>query len=66
MLNTDKIQISHEMLLLVGELDTFKGAWKGMRGIGQTRLGALKRAAGMESVAASKPRGWSAASFPCW
>ena len=41
------------MLLLVGEIDTFKGAWKGMRVIGQTRLGALKGAAGMESVAAS-------------
>jgi Fic family protein len=53
MLNTDKIQISHEILLLVGELDTFKGAWKGMRGIGQKPLTELRRAAGMESVAAS-------------
>src|ERR1035441_1221613 len=53
MLNTEKIQISHEMLLLVGELDEFKGAWRGMRDIGQKRLGALKRTAGMESVSAS-------------
>src|ERR1035437_3757575 len=53
MLNTDKIQISTEMLLLVGELDEFKGAWSGMRSLGQQRLSALRRAAGMESVAAS-------------
>ncbi|MGD0293464.1 MAG: Fic family protein [Terracidiphilus sp.] len=53
MLNTDKIQISHEMLLMVGELDAFKGAWIGMRSIGQKPLSALRRAAGMESIAAS-------------
>ncbi|MGO9316776.1 MAG: Fic family protein [Terracidiphilus sp.] len=53
MLNTDKIQITHEMLLAVGELDAFKGAWNGLRGIGLKPLTALRRAAGMESVAAS-------------
>jgi Fic family protein len=53
MLNTDKIQISTEMLLVVGEIDQFKGAWAGVRGIGQQRMSALRRAAGMESVAAS-------------
>ncbi|MGD0681386.1 MAG: Fic family protein [Terracidiphilus sp.] len=53
MLNTDKIQISHEMLLLVGEIDEFKGAWRGMRSIGLKPLAALRRAAGMESVSAS-------------
>jgi Fic family protein len=53
MLNTDKIEISHEMLLLVGELDTFKGAWHRMRGIGLKPLTELRRAAGMESVSAS-------------
>jgi Fic family protein len=53
MLNTDKIQITHEMLLLVGELDEFKGSWRGMCNLGQKPLNALRRAAGMESVAAS-------------
>jgi Fic family protein len=53
MLNTDKIEISHEMLLAVGELDAFKGAWSGMRGIGVKPLSALRRAAGMESIGAS-------------
>jgi len=70
MLNTDKIQITHEMLLLVGELDTFKGAWRGMRSIGQKPLTVLRRAAGMESVSASvrmaggywRMGGWSG----CW
>lgn len=53
MLNTDKIQITPEMLLLAGEIDTFKGAWKGLSNIGEARMNALRRAAGMESVAAS-------------
>jgi len=53
MLNTDKIQITHEMLLLVGELDTYKGSWFWMRGIGHKTRTALRRAAGMESVSAS-------------
>jgi len=53
MLNTDKIQISHKMLVMVGEIDTFKGAWRGMRSIGHKPLTALRRAAGMESVSAS-------------
>jgi Fic family protein len=53
MLNTDKILISHEMLLIVGELDEFKGAWSGMRNLGLKPMGALKKAAGMESVSTS-------------
>jgi Fic family protein len=53
MLNTDKILISHEMLLIVGELDEFKGAWRGLRNLGLKPMGALKRAAGMESVSTS-------------
>jgi Fic family protein len=53
MLNTDKILITQEMLQLVGEIDTFKGAWKGLRNIGEKRLAKLRGSAGMESVAAS-------------
>src|SRR5277367_6174924 len=53
MLNTDTINVTHEILALLSEIDEFKGAWRALRTIAPERLNALRRVATIESIGSS-------------
>lgn len=44
MLNTDTIRITPELLLLIAEIDEFKGAWRSLGALAPERLTALRLA----------------------
>ena len=52
-LRLDDILITPEMLLLIAEIDEFKGAWRALGALSPERLDALRRVATIESIAAS-------------
>jgi len=47
------LTITPDLLLLIGEIDEFKGAWKALRNLAPDRLATLRRVATVESVGAS-------------
>jgi Fic family protein len=53
MLKTDSLQITPELLMLIAELDEFKGAWRALGTLAPERLGALRRVATIESIGSS-------------
>jgi Fic family protein len=53
MLTPSQIVITQEILLLISELDTFKGAWKLFGTLEPERLNALRKVATIESIGSS-------------
>jgi len=53
MLNTSTIYITPKMLVLVSEIDEFKGAWRALGTLAPERLSALRRVATIESIGSS-------------
>jgi Fic family protein len=53
MINTDTIQLTHELQSLFSELDEFKGAWRALSTIAPERLKALRHVATVESIGSS-------------
>ncbi|MBW4553804.1 MAG: Fic family protein [Aphanocapsa sp. GSE-SYN-MK-11-07L] len=53
MLITSSLQITPELLALVGEIDEFKGAWRALGTLAPERLSALRRVATIESIGSS-------------
>src|SRR6266705_2500523 len=53
MLNTSTIQITPEVLILIAEIDEFKGAWRALGRLAPERLSALRRVATIESIGSS-------------
>jgi Fic family protein len=53
MINTDTIQLTHELQALFSELDEFKGAWRALSTIAPERLKALRHVATVESIGSS-------------
>src|SRR5437870_8995169 len=53
MLNTGTIQITPEVLILISEIDEFKGAWRALGSLAPERLSALRRIATIESIGSS-------------
>lgn len=53
MLNTDIIQITPELLVLIAEIDEFKGAWRALGTLAPERLSALRHVATIESIGSS-------------
>src|SRR6202142_4647793 len=53
MLKTDTIEITHELLTLIAEIDEFKGAWRALGTLAPERLNALRRVATIESIGSS-------------
>lgn len=53
MLNTDTIHITPELLVLLTEIDEFKGAWRALGSLAPARLRALRRVATIESIGSS-------------
>src|SRR5437870_750124 len=53
MLNTGTIQITPEVLILIAEIDEFKGAWRALGTLAPDRLSALRRVATIESIGSS-------------
>ena len=53
MLNSDSIQITHEILALICEVDGFKGEWRVLGTLAPRRLQALERVATIESIGSS-------------
>lgn len=51
--NAQSVAITPEILLLISELDEFKGAWKALGTLAPERLSALRRVATIESVGSS-------------
>jgi Fic family protein len=52
-LMTADIPITPEVLLLIAEIDEFKGAWRALGTLAPERLGALRRIATIESIGSS-------------
>lgn len=52
-INTSTIKITNEIMLLIAELDEFKGAWKAIGRIAPERLLNLRRVATIESIGSS-------------
>ena len=52
-LNTDTLNITPEILVLIAELDEFKGAWRALGVLAPERLTALRRVATIESIGSS-------------
>ena len=52
-LNTATVRITPEILLLIAEVDEFKGAWRAIGRIAPERLSGLRRVATIESVGSS-------------
>ena len=52
-LNTGSLQITPEILVLVSEIDEFKGAWRALGALAPERLIALRRVATVESIGSS-------------
>ncbi|MBM3197830.1 MAG: Fic family protein [Chlamydiae bacterium] len=53
MINTDSIKITHEMAVILSEIDEFKGAWRALGKIAPERLSQLRKVATIESVGSS-------------
>lgn len=53
MLKTDTIQITPELLVMITELDEFKGAWRALGTLAPERLKALRHVATIESIGSS-------------
>lgn len=53
MLNIRSLNITNEILLLIAELDEFKGVWQALGLLAPDRLSALRRVATIESVGSS-------------
>jgi Fic family protein len=53
MLKTDAIQITPELLVLIAEIDEFKGAWRALGTLAPERLKALRHVATIESIGSS-------------
>ncbi|MES9822949.1 MAG: DUF977 family protein [Candidatus Thiodiazotropha endolucinida] len=52
-MNTDTLNITHEVLSLIAELDEFKGAWRALGTLAPERLSALRHVATIESIGSS-------------
>ena len=52
-INSTSLEITPEILLLIAELDEFKGAWKALKTLAPERLSALRRVATIESIGSS-------------
>jgi len=52
-LNINALTITPEILLLIAELDEFKGAWRTLGSLAPERLSALRRVASIESIGSS-------------
>jgi Fic family protein len=50
---TDTLQLSHEIVSLLTELDEFKGAWRALGTLAPERLSTLRRVATIESIGSS-------------
>ncbi len=53
MFKTDNIQVTHEMLSLITEIDEFKGRWQALGSLMPERLNALRHVATIESIGSS-------------
>jgi hypothetical protein len=53
MLITSSLQITPELLILVAEIDEFKGSWRDLGTLTPERLSALRRVATIESIGSS-------------
>ncbi|MFH0702853.1 MAG: Fic family protein, partial [bacterium] len=53
MININNIKITPEMLLIISEIDEFKGSWKALGKLSPERLKALKKVATIESIGSS-------------
>lgn len=53
MLDMDTIRITPEILMLLAEIDEFKGAWRALGNLAPERLKALRRVATIESIGSS-------------
>ncbi|HYN78932.1 MAG TPA: Fic family protein, partial [Lamprocystis sp. (in: g-proteobacteria)] len=53
MLQTASLEITPEMLVLVAEIDEFKGAWRALGTVAPERLSALRRVATIVSIGSS-------------
>lgn len=53
MIQTTSLEITPEMLVLVAEIDEFKGAWRALGTLAPERLSALRRVATIESIGSS-------------
>ena len=53
MIKTDTIQITAELLILLAEIEEFKGAWRALGSIAPERLNALRHVATIESIGSS-------------
>jgi len=53
MLKTDAIKVTPEFLILISEIDEFKGAWRALGTLEPERLKALRRVATIESIGSS-------------
>jgi Fic family protein len=53
MVNTESIQITPEILVLIAEIDEFKGAWRALGTLAPERLRALRHVATVESIGSS-------------
>ncbi|MBT5367846.1 MAG: Fic family protein, partial [Nitrospinaceae bacterium] len=53
MINSSSLQITHEILALIAEIDEFKGTWRAIGRIAPERLSKLRRVATIESIGSS-------------
>lgn len=53
MINTASIAITPDLLILIAEVDEFKGAWRALGTLAPDRLSALRRIATIESIGSS-------------
>jgi len=53
MINTTSITITQDLLVLIAEIDEFKGAWRALGTLAPERLSALRRVATIESIGSS-------------
>ncbi|MEO8812029.1 MAG: DUF977 family protein [Caulobacteraceae bacterium] len=53
MINTASITITPDLLVLIAEVDEFKGAWRALGTLAPERLSALRRGATIESIGSS-------------
>jgi Fic family protein len=52
-MKNEKIQISHELLILLSEIDEFNGGWRAMAPLAPERLKVLREAAMVEAIASA-------------
>lgn len=53
MIRTNTLQITHELLAIIAEVDEFKGAWRALGTLAPERLTALRHIATIESIGSS-------------